>query len=380
MCGVSRAPRRVCRSLWQTQHTRAERTKLPGWPRGDDQSPMPNLTLTDGEVACARRTSRSQFGEDLVLLPTLLAAALLRMSRRQGIFVELGAMDGETFSNTLMLEQCFGWVITRRSNERQLITMHASLIDLICNLRACLYRSLFLERVYIFPSIYSSSVETGLLIEANPKNFERLKRRRPRAALAHSAVCSNAKSVAISKFGGTVSGEVAALPTQHLQRWGSELHLRTDSTSGLWSVPTVQVPCTTMGELLAKAQLPHATFLSLDVEGAEERVVNAMKPSQFDIIMVESRPGWDTGSSQRIHRRLLDSGFRLATSLHVQLSRIYLRRGLPELTPLVADSDSRFLAVGTNASAAWISRTNRNFHGSAHAHNRRKRLLPVRAL
>ena len=74
---------------------------------------MPNLTLSDEDIACARRTSRSQFGEDLVLLPTLLAAAL-RMPRHQGIFVELGALDGVTFSNTIMLEQCFGWVTVQR--------------------------------------------------------------------------------------------------------------------------------------------------------------------------------------------------------------------------------------------------------------------------
>ena len=190
-----------------------------------------------------------------------------------------------------------------------------------------------------------SCVQTGLLIEANPQNFERLRRRRPRAVLAHSAVCSGARSAAISKYGGSVSGQVEALPTEHLKRWASQLHVRTDGASARPKVPTVQVPCATMGELLKKARLPRATFLSLDVEGAEERVVNAMDPRQFDVIMVESRPGWATSASQRIHRRLTAAGLRLATVLHVQLSRIYLRRGLPELTPLEVAAMSRNTSV-----------------------------------
>ena len=43
--------------------------------------------------------------EDVLMLPTLLAGT----RGKPGTFVELGAFDGVKFSNTLMLEKCFGW-------------------------------------------------------------------------------------------------------------------------------------------------------------------------------------------------------------------------------------------------------------------------------
>lgn len=51
---------------------------------------------------CLLRTSRSQWGEERVLLPALLEAT----GGRPGVFVELGALDGLQYSNTLALERC----------------------------------------------------------------------------------------------------------------------------------------------------------------------------------------------------------------------------------------------------------------------------------
>ena len=46
--------------------------------------------------------------EDLILLPTLLAL-IHGSAERGGSFAELGAFDGVSYSNTFMLEKCFGW-------------------------------------------------------------------------------------------------------------------------------------------------------------------------------------------------------------------------------------------------------------------------------
>jgi hypothetical protein len=56
------------------------------------------------DVECALKESRAGMGEDLLLLPTLLHAVGRR--GRGGLFIEMGAADGVTGSNTYMLETC----------------------------------------------------------------------------------------------------------------------------------------------------------------------------------------------------------------------------------------------------------------------------------
>ena len=68
-------------------------------------------TCSDAAARCALaslqapHSAHSQNGEDILLLPTLL-----RLTRgRPGTFVELGALDGIQYSNTRILEACYGW-------------------------------------------------------------------------------------------------------------------------------------------------------------------------------------------------------------------------------------------------------------------------------
>ena len=52
-------------------------------------------------VRCAMKHTQSQHAEDLLMLPLLL-----ELTRgRQGSFVELGALDGNEYSNTNLLEK-----------------------------------------------------------------------------------------------------------------------------------------------------------------------------------------------------------------------------------------------------------------------------------
>ena len=104
--------------------------------------------------------------EDVLLLPTLVHA--IRSSGRgsglgvgQGIFIELGALDGQQFSNTIMLERCFGW--------------------------------------------------RGVLIEANPINFAKLNTSGRAATLLSSAVCKDKGTVRMSLDGAETSGELSYL-------------------------------------------------------------------------------------------------------------------------------------------------------------------------
>lgn len=104
--------------------------------------------------------------EDVLLLPTLARA--IRSNGRgsglgvgQGVFIELGALDGQQFSNTMMLERCFGW--------------------------------------------------RGMLIEANPTNFAKLNTSCRAAALLSSAICKDKGTVRMSLDGAATSGELGYL-------------------------------------------------------------------------------------------------------------------------------------------------------------------------
>lgn len=118
------------------------------------------------EACCALKTSQAGMGEDLLLLPTLLRATALA----PGTFVELGANDGISGSNTLMLERCFNW--------------------------------------------------TGLLVEGNPHTFAKLRRARRRATAIHSSVCPTPGHVKMTGS-GMVSANVAAMGPSIRQQYYS---------------------------------------------------------------------------------------------------------------------------------------------------------------
>jgi|Transcript_64627 FkbM family methyltransferase len=106
------------------------------------------------------RSRHSQFGEDLVLLPTLLSIAARETRSFAGRFVELGALDGTSISNTFLLERCFNW--------------------------------------------------TGVLIEANPTNFAALKGSSRRATKVHSAIGPRGTSIMMRTAGGPTASQADA--------------------------------------------------------------------------------------------------------------------------------------------------------------------------
>jgi FkbM family methyltransferase len=216
-------------------------------------------------VRCALASVRSQWGEDLILLATLLHAA----APGRGSFVELGAFDGLTFSNTWVLERCFGW--------------------------------------------------RGVLIEANPRSFSRLQQSRGQSAavrVVHSAVCPRNTTVDVSANPVPMAGQIAHMSEKFLRRWAWRLRPRN----------LTRVPCRPLASIVADpgAGRPStATFLSLDVEGAEEAVLATIDPAAFKLILVEC-DGTSDAKDARVHRRILASGMREARKLRVPASRVYL--------------------------------------------------------
>lgn len=209
---------------------------------------------------CVLANTRSQWGEDLALLPYLRRAA----GWRPGVFVELGAFDGVSFSNTYSLETCYNW--------------------------------------------------TGLLIEANPANFASLSRSGRRATKVHSAVCERRSKVNMTLGGKNMAAQVEALSKMQRRRiWGERAYR------------TVEVSCSPLSALMAaNAGLHAAHFLSLDVEGAEETVLKTIDPACFAVVMVEL-DGTDRRRDERVHELLSSAGLHYQRHLALKNSAVYLR-------------------------------------------------------
>lgn len=214
----------------------------------------------------------AQHAEDFMLLLTLLQAAAHRNSGQPGTFVELGALDGETLSNTVLLERCFGF--------------------------------------------------RGVLIEANPTNFAQLNATpaRRNATRLHSAVCAGGGTVKMSASSGATSTILETASDEHLAMWNINTKRK------------VTVPCRPLSAIMEEhLPAPHrATFLSLDVEGAEAAVLRTVDPAAFDVILVEWTDASDSQKekNREVDQRITQAGLQLAELGVDRSSRVYLNRGV----------------------------------------------------
>lgn len=217
---------------------------------------------------------KSQFSEDLLLLPTLMlpfpessktfqhGGLINRARHRRGSFVEIGAFDGVNKSNTFAFERCCGWL--------------------------------------------------GALIEANPSNFEALQRSGRRSSMIHSGVCPSPGRFNMSSEGGLFAA--AVVNGQHASR----IELRRKKVS---------VSCDTLERLLDSGMPDEVRgreidFLSLDVEGLEEMVLSTIDPTRFKVIVMESQK-LKRSALDRIRRRMAQRGMLEVPGLRVHNSKVF---------------------------------------------------------
>lgn len=172
-------------------------------------------------LGCIR--SASQSGEESLYMRRF-------MPNRTGTFVEIGALDGHTFSNTRVLNKCRGW--------------------------------------------------RGLLVEANLKNYASLlsKMDRPHVKVIHSAVCEPPETWAnFTLDGGAVATDISHVSKNFQSRWAGVNH--PDRIQ--------RIPCAPMSSLLNGYE--QIDFFSLDVEGAEFTVVNTIdfEKASIDTFCIE---------------------------------------------------------------------------------------------
>lgn len=184
-----------------------------------------NATMGEASTALAEQF-HSQFGQDMLLGTSVFKGG------RGLTFVDIGAHDGVTLSNTLHFERDCAW--------------------------------------------------TGLCIEANPAVFPDLKKSRRVPAL-NIAIADRDGSMpfyAISGYGQMLSGLVDESDTKRIN-----FIKRTIAERG-GSFEVIQVPTRTLAGVLAEYDLREVHYLSVDTEGNEPDILRAIDHSQTMIHVV----------------------------------------------------------------------------------------------
>ncbi|MCL5781986.1 MAG: FkbM family methyltransferase, partial [Patescibacteria group bacterium] len=184
--------------------------------------------------------------------------------KKGGFFIELGADDGVTHSNTLFFEREHGW--------------------------------------------------KGICIEPRKEPYELLKKNR-RCYCENVCVSDkpeNASFLSIDGFGGQLSGLVDKLEKKHLDR--------INSTS--LNTNTFKIDCVTLGYLMHKYHTESVDYLSLDTEGGELDILKSLdfKNHNIKVISVET-----TTVNKKIGQFMRKVGYRLATK--IKIDEIYILRG-----------------------------------------------------
>ena len=211
----------------------------------------------------------SQVGQDSYLLENFFRG------KRGGVFVEIGAYDGETLSNTLFFERFMGW--------------------------------------------------SGLCVEPLPSAFAKLKATR-------RAICER---VCVSDFEGEaefveaesvrdqtmLSGLAKEFDPRHLSRLEREAIRQVTWTA----------PVTRLSDLLAKHGLFDIDYCSIDTEGAEESILAGLDFDRFQISVFTIEHNYD---DDRIHRIMESKGYAFVTRLEQDL--VFRRHNVKQLPRISA--------------------------------------------
>jgi FkbM family methyltransferase len=221
--------------------------------------------ITDRAFACAieyHSYSKSEFLQDIFVLAAL-------RQRRNGFFVEFGAFDGITWSNTYMLEKKLGWA--------------------------------------------------GILAEPNRTFAREVLANRPSCVFDSRCVWS-ATGDTISFTETTECRELSTV-TQFAQ---SDYHDRTKKNPIEYQVETIS-----LADLLVQHKSPaEIDYLSIDTEGSELTILRAFDFNRwrFNVITVEHN--WVQSARDGIHFLLTSHGYTRVLTEFSQCDDWYIRNGL----------------------------------------------------
>jgi FkbM family methyltransferase len=169
----------------------------------------------------------SQCGEDKFLEETFFS------NKRDGTYIEMGALDGKLYSNSKYFEDQLGW--------------------------------------------------KGILIEPHPEKFKDLEINRPNNHLFNELV-SDANEPLLYRYcvdkHSAISGVKSTLPESHFDKWMNDENLPQKE---------IKIQPTTLTKIVKSTDIKHIDFLSLDVEGHEFEVLKSYDFSiPIDVILMES--------------------------------------------------------------------------------------------
>lgn len=207
----------------------------------------------------------SQVGQDRFLLENFFCG------KRGGVFLDIGAYDGETLSNTAFFERSMGW--------------------------------------------------TGLCVEPLPSAFAKL-------IATRKAACEN---LCVGDFEGEadfiesdtaspdemmLSGMPAHFDPRHVIRLEQRATTRV----------TRRVQVTKLSSLLTKHSLFDIDFCSIDTEGAELPILSSFDPAQFRVRVFTIENNWD---DERIPKLMAEKGYELFAKL--EQDYVFRRRDVKPL-------------------------------------------------
>jgi FkbM family methyltransferase len=192
----------------------------------------------------------SQVGQDRFLWENFFRG------RRGGVFVDIGAYDGEKFSNTLFFERSMGW--------------------------------------------------SGLCVEPLPGAFAKLKQIR-------RAPC---EQIAVADFEGDADFVEADDRIGPDEKMLSGLHGQFDPRHQMRIAQTTKTPhrvkVTKLSTLLARHGLHDIDYCSIDVEGAELAVLSDFDPARFRVALFTIENNYD---DERISKLMAEKGYDLVGQL-----------------------------------------------------------------
>jgi len=180
-------------------------------------------------------------------------------NKKNGKYIELGAIDGILYSNTKYFEDNHQW--------------------------------------------------SGILIEPNKTQFSKLKVNRPNNKLFNKLI-SNIKEEVIYKFFfnnySGVSGIKNTLPSEHFNTFFNEHGIISKKNrNGEEKIKPVSLT-----EVIKQCNFKHFDLLSLDVEGHEFEVLSSWDFSiPIDIILIESLGGSQLEKGELCHKLLIKNGY-----------------------------------------------------------------------
>lgn len=206
----------------------------------------------------------SQTGQDRFLLENFFRG------KRGGVFVDVGAYDGEFYSNTLFYERSMGW--------------------------------------------------TGLCVEPLPSAFEKLKASR-------RAICEN---VCVADFEGEAdfveaddSGPFEKMFSGLPSHFDPRHVVRLDRAS---AKVTRRVKVEKLSTLLEKHGITRIDYMSIDTEGAEFPILAELDFERFPVSVLTVEDNW---GDERIPRLMNEKGYALFTRLEYDL--VFKRRDVRAL-------------------------------------------------